>query len=160
MIKTIRIVYDLNGTKILEIPIDTSLDNIIADLWSGIIKYMDYHPFIISNADRIIPGYRSIRKEEFNGKKFTDHYFENGGIANMIEFKVLMNSCLTVERKFIVCDYDTNPVNSKIWISLGKTPIVILNSDNGFNKNSHLKISNQNAQGDKKFNVTIMVPNI
>ena len=78
----------------------------------------------------------------------------------MIEFKVLMNACLTIQSKLIVCNYDEDPTNSKFWVNFGKTPKVTVTSGNGFSKDSNLKISNQKLLGNKKFTVTIMVPDI
>lgn len=74
-----RSIYDKNGKKLLTIPQDTSLDKIIIDLWSVIIKYLDYHPFIIGIN---VPGYRRMTFGEFDDMKtkFVNYNKDNNGI--------------------------------------------------------------------------------
>jgi len=57
-----------------------------------------------------IPGYRPMKKEEFDGKKFMDHYFDNDGIKNMVELKHYQINLLVVEEirisnKFNIGEY-------------------------------------------------------
>jgi len=74
-ISTVRVMHDSNNKKVFEFPIDTLLDNIILDLWNDIIKYVDYHIILGAN-NSIYPGYRKMKKEEFDGEKIMDYYFK------------------------------------------------------------------------------------
>lgn len=74
-----RTIHDKNGKKILNIPINSLLNNIIIDLWGDIVRYMDYYPFIIG-IDK--PHYRKITLDEFENMKikFMEYYWKNNGV--------------------------------------------------------------------------------
>lgn len=74
MIKTIRVVYNSDNKKVFGFPIDTLLDHIIPDLWHDIIRYMNCEIFI-GNSTTKYHGFRSMKKEEFNGKQIMDYYW-------------------------------------------------------------------------------------
>lgn len=82
-ISAVKIVYDSTDKEILKYPVDTLLDNIYYDLWNVIIKYLDYHPFIINHCVSNCPGYRPVKKNEFNLNKFLSYYFKNYSIPTL-----------------------------------------------------------------------------
>lgn len=77
-----NILSDQNGNKLFEFPCDTTLDKIIPDLWSDVVKYMNYYPFAFGVSGTTYPGYRIMKKEEFEAckGKFCDNYNKNKGI--------------------------------------------------------------------------------
>lgn len=75
---------DYKGNIILNFPIDTLLDNIIIDLWSHIIKYLDLCDYIIGDVGVSYLGYHQITNEEFNMEKFKNCCFAN----NRIKFNI------------------------------------------------------------------------
>jgi hypothetical protein len=101
-LETIKIICDQNKKRILEFPNDTILDRIILDLWNDIVRYMDYHPFVIANASETISGYRKIKAEEFEKDKFLDYYFKNYGIKNM-SIKQEIYFPLIIGRNYVCC---------------------------------------------------------
>jgi hypothetical protein len=67
-ITTTRTIYNPKNEKVFDFPADTILDNIILDLWNHIAKYLNHH-FVVGDSVTIYPGYRPMRKDEFNAKE-------------------------------------------------------------------------------------------
>lgn len=80
-----KIIRDFNGDKLLKFPMDTLLDMICDDLWSEMIKYLEYH-IAIGDYSESYPGYRLMRKEDFNKKKIGNYYAKNKGIPYLFDY--------------------------------------------------------------------------
>jgi hypothetical protein len=75
---TLKIIHDINNNHLLKFQTGTTLDNIIPDLWSVIVTYMQY-PFIVGLASEKYDGYRPLTETEFyeSKDKFFGTYFES-----------------------------------------------------------------------------------
>jgi hypothetical protein len=75
-IKNVNKLRDRNGKQILRYPKNTLLDDIIADLWGEIEKYLSCSPFMFGISGDVYPGYREMTKGEFNKilPKFVSEY--------------------------------------------------------------------------------------
>lgn len=134
-----RTIYDANDKKQLVIPRDSLLNDIVLDLWSAIIGYMDYHQFIIGKKKL---GYRKIGLDEFNDKKhdFLKYYNKNNGIDthgnflakdNVIQIKnsyVFINNCVlyfsvdSYSNKMKIANYIFNPIQENKFNYCYMTP--------------------------------------
>lgn len=114
----IRKLYDDDGKKLLTIPQYTSLDKIIIDLWSVIVKYMDYYPFIIGIEK---PGYRRMTMDEFNvaSLKFICYYGKNNGIYFFGKINFGDNYLMIEDKAIILYNYAMkfNVLNHKIKLN-------------------------------------------
>lgn len=96
-----NILSDQNGNKLFEFPCDTILDKIIPDLWSDVVKYMNYNPFAFGVYGQTYPGYRIMKKKEFEENKelFCSSYVKNKGI------KFISNEvCCGASRWFVIVE--------------------------------------------------------
>ena len=78
-IRKINILYNSTNDNILKYPSDTLLDKIFIDLWDEIIRYINFHPFVLGDNETKYFGYRLMKTEEFNQykDKFIAYYFQN-----------------------------------------------------------------------------------
>jgi hypothetical protein len=156
-VKITKTICDKDNKKILKYPIDTILDNIVNDLWTDIIKYMDFE-FAIGCSHEIYAGYRKINEKEFEEFKsiFGTYYAKNGGI------KILPGSsqCSTfsfsncpfgiednytqINNNYAMCEGENNKM-AKIYSRFGRFE-------------GQLKILSEKITGRNYF--TIMIPNI
>lgn len=106
----IKTIYDKNGKKIFKIPGNTSLDHILTDLWTEILKYMDYYPFAMgtdkgNDKENGIEqlGYREITYEEFDKKKeqFIRYYWKNHGLFTFDQIHLSYDNYLMIGDHFI-----------------------------------------------------------
>lgn len=111
---SVKIIYGPNKKKLLEIPLNTLLDNIFNDLWADIIKYTNYHLYMISTDPNDCPGYRTIKTNEFNKTIFFKYYFKNEGIHTNTAYPCgpfLIGNCnLTISNHIIKCSRANNKI--------------------------------------------------
>jgi hypothetical protein len=124
---TVRKIYNDNGIVIFEFPAKTLLDKIILDLWNEIIKYINCHEFILWNFSVPCPGYRKVRKNEFETlkKSFINYYNKNEGIPN------ILNTNCPIATQFIIDENYTDTIHTFFTTlckySDDKTKIVLYN---------------------------------
>jgi hypothetical protein len=105
-------IYNSNKKRLFTFPNNTTLDNIIPDLWNIIIGYMDVAPFIIGLKSANYPGYRELKNGEFDKyrHKILKYYLINNGMDNIFNLYLngailLIDGCnILTEEGTIKCD--------------------------------------------------------
>jgi hypothetical protein len=100
------------------------LDNIIPDLWNEIIKYMGYH-VVVGHSFGTYPGYRQMRKNEFNEKLFIDYYLKEGTLQNISDLDIGFVN-LIIDGYMVMSEYgrigihaeNANIKNAKITVGI------------------------------------------
>lgn len=110
-------ITDSKGNKLFKFPGDTTLDNIIPDLWNDIIKYLNVPLFIFGLESANYPGYRVLKRDEFDiyKNKFVDYYIKNQGIPNIFDIHLTTQIYFIIDGYYVVtckgyttCSYDEN----------------------------------------------------
>src|SRR6266567_3384070 len=96
--ETIYSVRDVSGNVLFTFPDNSSLVNVIPDLWPSIIKYFDNHLFVIGKFCAQYDDYRLVTKEDLDNdglKNLFAHLYKlNNGILSLIN--ILDNNNLGV----------------------------------------------------------------
>lgn len=152
--QTVKIITDKNDKIILKFPIDTVLDNIIDDLWNNIIKYMDYQPFLIAIPKYALSGYRLIREDEFDSKKFLDYYFNNRSIPYLGDTIGPSYAILIVGNYYVINKGEKHNWKMGIKVNYGKT--IKFSCANKITKDSNLIVSNKiKGKMDEYYNIYV-----
>jgi hypothetical protein len=142
-------ICDKNGKKIIIIPANTVLDNILDDLWNDVIRYLP-SPFLISH--KICPGYRKMKCGDFSEIKFRNYYIKHGGINTNIKDSTFMNMHICGEECILYFDDERAMVknNDKNMVEIYNKHDSIVNSESFFSMNKTTAIM---------ISMIIMVPN-
>lgn len=102
---TLKIIYGHHDNQLVKFHKGTTLDNIIPDLWSVIVTYMQY-PFIVGLSSEKYDGYRPLTEIEFNESKgkFFDNYNKNEKIIVLTDTKEYTYLDLRINDHNITCN--------------------------------------------------------
>jgi hypothetical protein len=147
-----RTIYNANDKKLLIIPCDSSLNDIVPDLWGVIIGYINHHPFIIGKKKL---GYRKITLNEFDDRKydFLKYYHDNDGICVHGD-TVKNDNMIQIERSYVflnnsVLHFSIQSNSDKMRITNSSLNNNRVNELNYYRMTSHLDVHN-----------TILVPDV
>lgn len=118
--KHTKTIYDSNKKKIFKFPCDTELDRIIMDLWGHIARYIGIvcYPYALGNSNTAYPGYRNLKRDEFNAKKFVNYCLENDntiynfGNPTSIEYIAVDGHYILLSGRYLDCENLTQ-INKK-----------------------------------------------